>query len=148
MILAALAGVWFALNNYILGNNSGLGALSREVMENGSLVFAVIFIIFAYLRSLYQGTTFWSWEKSNFRNPSTGGFYWINLFGAVIYALINCVAGFLVVFTFQFAIYGNINQGILTSLFGLSSIFSAVIAYFVYSEKLKIYHVSFMKIII
>mmetsp|Transcript_8858 Transcript_8858/g.7835 ORF Transcript_8858/g.7835 Transcript_8858/m.7835 type:complete len:206 (+) Transcript_8858:491-1108(+) len=33
------------------------------------------------------------------------------------------------------------NQGIITSLFGLSSIFSAAIAYFIFGDKLKIYHV-------
>ena len=142
IFFALAAGVSFSLGNFILGHNSGLGVLAREVAEQGTLVYTLIFALMGYARCLYTGTKFWTWEESNFRNPETNGFYWQNLFGLILYSAINISSGFAVVFCFQFAIYGDINQGILTSLFGLSSIFSAVLAYFIFGEKLKLTHVS------
>ena len=93
-----------------------------------------------------KGTKVWSWEESSFCHPITKGIYWPNVLGVILYTLISCSAGFAVVFTFQFALYGNINQGILTSLFGLASVFSAIIAYFAFGDRLKAYHVSFKEI--
>jgi len=142
LLFAFLAGCCFATGNYILGNNAKLGVLAREAAENGSLVFTFFYIIYLFFKYLSKGTTVWSWEESNYCHPETKSIYWPNVVGAIFYTLINCAAGFTVVFTFEFATYGNMNQGILTSLFGLSSIFSAVMAYFVFGDKLKAYHVS------
>mmetsp|Transcript_18623 Transcript_18623/g.16493 ORF Transcript_18623/g.16493 Transcript_18623/m.16493 type:complete len:371 (+) Transcript_18623:56-1168(+) len=141
LLCALMAGMCFAVANYILGNNSRLGMLTREASENGSLVFTFLYAIYLLIQSIRHGKSFWRWQDSNFCNPETGGFYWTNFFGACIYTLINCAAGFGVIFTFQYALYGNMNQGILTSLFGLSSIFSAILAYYAFGDRLKIFHV-------
>mmetsp|Transcript_25254 Transcript_25254/g.28004 ORF Transcript_25254/g.28004 Transcript_25254/m.28004 type:complete len:233 (+) Transcript_25254:369-1067(+) len=61
--------------------------------------------------------------------------------GVCIYTAINSAAGFALVYAFHCAKYGNLNLGILTSLFGLSSIFSAIMAYFIFGDKLKMYHI-------
>ncbi|CAI2367431.1 unnamed protein product [Moneuplotes crassus] len=140
IMLAATAGVCFALGNYVLGIHADLGVLAREVSENGSLVFVIIFLLFSIVKSKYQGKTYWSWESCNFRDQETDGIHWIKVFGTVVYTLINVIQGFLVVFTFQFATYANMNQGILTSLFSFSAIFSALLAYFIFQDRLRIWH--------
>ena len=142
LLYATLAGVSFAISNFILGNNSQLGALTRLVAANGSLVFATSYITFLFTKSLLKKSEFYNWKKSNFRKSQNGEFYWTNLLGAFLYTAINSAAGFALVYAFQFAKYGNMNQGILTSLFGLSSIFSAILAYYIFGDKLKFYHVS------
>ena len=116
--------------------------LTREATENGSLVYTLGFLLYAYVRALYSGVPFWRWRDSHFRNPKTGGINWTNLIGVSAYVLITIAAGYAVVFTFKFATDGNINQGIITTLFGLSAIFSAILAYVVFGEKLKVSHVS------
>mmetsp|Transcript_26036 Transcript_26036/g.23054 ORF Transcript_26036/g.23054 Transcript_26036/m.23054 type:complete len:301 (+) Transcript_26036:263-1165(+) len=108
------------------------------------MMYSLTFVSIQYIKSKYKGATFWSWEKSNFRNPHTNGVYWPNVIGIIWYLIIVFIGGTCVVYTFQFCIYGNINQGIITSLFGLSSIFSAIMAYFLFGDKLKIYHVAGM----
>lgn len=142
IIFALIASLCFFMSNYILGNKSILGALAREATEGGTLIYAIIFFLIQYCRALWKGESYWTWQTSNFRNPRTNGFYWTNFIGLVIYVTINIAAGFSVVYTFKFALDGNLNQGILTCLFGLSAIFSAVIAYFVFGEHLKGAHVS------
>ena len=119
-----------------------MGIITREVISNGNLLYATIYTLIMLIKSLFTNTTFWSWEKSNFRNPNTGGFNWTNFFGALLYCIIIFTGGTLLLYTFQFALYGNMNQGIITSLFGLSSIFSAVMAYYLFGDKLKSFHVS------
>mmetsp|Transcript_10352 Transcript_10352/g.11809 ORF Transcript_10352/g.11809 Transcript_10352/m.11809 type:complete len:161 (+) Transcript_10352:206-688(+) len=108
------------------------------------MMYSLTFVSIQYIKSKYKGATFWSWEKSNFRHPHTNGVYWPNVIGIIWYLIIVFIGGTCVVYTFQFCIYGNINQGIITSLFGLSSIFSAIMAYFLFGDKLKIYHVAGM----
>ena len=142
LMYGAFAGVWFAICNYIMGVNSHLGALSKEVSENGSLIFIWTVMLFFFIKSIYNGNSLWEWRKSNFRNPSTGGFYWHNFLGWIVYTIIMTWAGFVIVYAFKFATFGNMNKGSLTSLFGLSSIFSAIIAYFLFGDKLKGFHVS------
>ena len=75
-----------------------MGVLARENLENGSLLYAILYAIYVFCISKYQGKPFWKWENSNYRNENTGGIKWPNVWGAFLYTIINCVAGFAVVF--------------------------------------------------
>ncbi|CAI2364227.1 unnamed protein product [Moneuplotes crassus] len=92
--------------------------------------------------SKWKGENYFNWKTSCFRNPTTGGFCWLNLLGTALYSLIMISISCCVYFTFRCALYADINQGILTSIFGLSSLISAVLAYFMFGDRLKKYHVS------
>ena len=143
ILFALLTGLAFSIGNYILGNKANLGMLTREASENGSFVYVIVFLLISYGKSAYSNKPFWRWENSNFRNPATGGLNWANIAGLLIYTLISICGGFAVIFTFKFALEGDINQGIITTLFGLSAIFSAILAYVIFGERLKVAHVSF-----
>jgi drug/metabolite transporter (DMT)-like permease len=39
------------------------------------------------------------------------------------------------IFTFKYALYAGVNQGIITSLFALSSVYLAIAAYVLFNEK-------------
>mmetsp|Transcript_15487 Transcript_15487/g.13521 ORF Transcript_15487/g.13521 Transcript_15487/m.13521 type:complete len:249 (+) Transcript_15487:205-951(+) len=115
--------------------------LARETYENGSMVFVIIYLGINFVKAKIENKPFWKWEDSPFRNPETGGFHWKSLSGNLIYAVMNIISGFTVVWCFQFAVYGNMSQGILAALFGLSSIFSAILSYYIFGDKLKNYHI-------
>lgn len=128
--------------NYIIGSKAGLGILAREATEQGSLLYAIIYFSAMHYQHFKNGKNYGSWEHSNFRNSETGGFHWFNFFGVIWYIINLILSGVLVIFAYKYAILADINQGILSTLFALAALFSAIIAYFVFGEKLKLVHVS------
>lgn len=121
-----------------------LGVLAREATEGGTLIYFIVFYTVGFVKAKYNNKTFWRWKDSNFRNPRTNGFHWLNFIGLCVYSINTILAGFAVVFTFKFAMLADMNQGILTTLFGLAAIFSSIIAYFIFGDRLKVSHVSFI----
>ena len=89
----------------------------------------------------------WTWEESYFRHPK-GGLNKFNITIILLYALYNMIVGIFLVFCFKFALDADINQGILSSLFGLTAFFSAVGAYFLFNEKLKAAHIIGMSLML
>ena len=136
VLFALLAGLWFATGNYIIGQGSALGFIALYAANVGNLVFAVIYYLYYALVRLYKNEHIWTWKESNYRHPE-GGLNNFNILMLALYTLANIVAYTLVVFWFKFALTAEINQGIITSIFGLVSFFSAVGAYIVFKEKLK-----------
>lgn len=54
--------------------------------------------------------------------------------------LFNVFSSIFVIWTFMLAIESQINQGVVTSLFSLSSVFMAIIGTIVFHEHMKSYH--------
>ncbi|CAI2364831.1 unnamed protein product [Moneuplotes crassus] len=141
VVYAAFCGVMFSFTNYIYGHFSTSGTVTRETFAFGTLVFAVGYYFVEFIHFKRQGKKYLTWQDSNFRNPETGKFCWKRFSAIFLYSAIILVSGYFLLYTFQFGTYGNMNHGILTSLFGLSAIFSAVLAYFLFGDRLKIFHV-------
>ena len=89
----------------------------------------------------------WSWKESYFRHPK-GGLNKFNITIIFCYVLNNIIVGSILVFCFKFALDANINQGILTTLFGLTAFFSALGAYFLFNERLKVAHIIGMSLML
>jgi hypothetical protein len=82
----------------VLGERSRLGVLTKEVSENGYLIFAILYYMYAFAQSRYQKTSFWTWRTSNFCEKETGDIKWVNVGCGLLYIFINFVSGFLVLF--------------------------------------------------
>ena len=88
----------------------------------------------------YNNEPIWTWEESYFRHPK-GGLNKFNTAMILSYAAYNMITLVFLVFCFKFALDANLNQGILSTLFGLTAFFSAVASYFLFNEKLKLAHI-------
>ena len=55
-------------------------------------------------------------------------------------AFLCFAGGYFMILSFQVAILSGINQGIITSLFSLTTLFVAVACRFLFKEYLKLYH--------
>ena len=55
--------------------------------------------------------------------------------------LISIAYAVAMLYSFRFALSAELNQGVIASLFSMAPAFSAMIAYFMFSEKLKRFHV-------
>ncbi|CAI2371812.1 unnamed protein product [Moneuplotes crassus] len=141
LLYGVFAGILFGLGNYTLGIHVKMGYLATCIQGNGALLVIVISTVCSVLASVIKKKQIWTWEDSNFRNNQTGGFHWKNLAGILIYCLVVILTALCINLTFRFALYADINQGILTSIFGVSALISAVLAYFLFGDKLKNYHI-------
>ncbi|CAI2372023.1 unnamed protein product [Moneuplotes crassus] len=148
LLYGILAGSLFGMANFVMGSHAKIGFLSRSIQENGAFFVILCITLYSAISARIKGETYWSWQKSNFRDIETGKFHWKNLTGVLLYSAIILCAGFSVYFTFSFALYADINQGILTSLFGMAAVYSAIFAYFLFGDRLKIYHVVGMGMIL
>lgn len=46
----------------------------------------------------------------------------------------------MIIIAFRFALYGRLNQGIISSLFSMTSIYLATIAWLFFKEQIRIFH--------
>ena len=70
----------------------------------------------------------------------TGNVNWRYVFILAFDAIVTFAAGLMIVLAFKFALYGRLNQGIVTSLFSLTSIYLAFFSYFAFNERLHFFH--------
>lgn len=138
-IFALIACCWYATANFIIGNKSSLGFLASSSLSQGHLVYGMIYWYVYSLRRICQRKKIWTWKKSSFRFP-TGGLNCYNTMICILYTINQLWAAILVVLCYYFSENANINQGIISSLFGLSGLFSAVGANIFFNEKLRKAH--------
>ena len=90
-------------------------------------------------RKVHHGA-FYSYSESNFRRKDgSGKFHWPLFWFAWCFGFIQFMCGIVYIYALNAALLAEINQGVITSLFTLNSVFSGIIFFFVYSEKLKLY---------
>lgn len=66
------------------------------------------------------------------------------LIAVVIDACLTFAAGIAVIFSFKYCLYSGINQGVITALFSLSSLYLAIFAYYFFDQKLTGFHITGM----
>ena len=140
ILTAVTAGVMFALCNFFIGKASHHAIYSRVVSPIGALLFASVYNFAVTIIQKIQRNRFFVWEDSQFKHPETNGIYWLYVLILLIDAVITFSGGIFIVYAFQFAIYGEVNQGVIASLFSLTSIYIAFISYFAFNEKLHCFH--------
>jgi drug/metabolite transporter (DMT)-like permease len=73
-------------------------------------------------------------------NSETGEFNYYYIVAVIIDSVAAFVSGILIIFTFRYALLSGLNQGVMTSMFSLTSIYVALISYWLWDEKLHIFH--------
>jgi len=114
----------------------------------GGLCQAIVFLIGRFIYVKHKTGNYWNWENSGFRDPKTDDFRWKAVFAVLLDVVIKVLAGWLVIISFKYALYAGINQGAITTIFTLSSIYVAIISWFLFNEKLNKFHIIGMLLLI
>lgn len=83
---------------------------------------------------------FWNPRKTEWVNSSTGNFNYFYIFAVILDSVAAFTSGILIIIGFKYALYSGLNQGVMTSLFSLTSIYIALISYWLFKEALHIFH--------
>ena len=89
--------------------------------------------------TLNKGRPIWTKETSNLLHPQKNVRYF-NYTLIFITMTISISQGLVMLYSFRFALSAELNQGVIASIFGTAPAFSAIMAYFMFSEKLKRFH--------
>jgi drug/metabolite transporter (DMT)-like permease len=137
-VTAILAGIFFGLANLFMGSTSYAGFVSQEIISVGTLIVGLMYFAFMLLQSKHKNGYYWKWKKSYYYNPHTNGVNWLVIGIASFLALVFFFTGILILLTFEFALYGDLNQGIVSTLFSITSIYLAILFWVVYKQKMNL----------
>lgn len=140
---------WSFLTCFLMGTSNFItGELSGRLGTIGCYPFFIGNILcwfFYHLYTAYQEHKiygeYWSKETSIYFHHETGKFNWTKALGPLLRGCVQILIFFSVVFTMQYAYLAQVNQGVISSLFTTSIVFSAIIFYFKYDEVLSMRHV-------
>lgn len=104
----------------------------------GTLTGNIIYFIYIGYMSTKEGCSFWEPMTDVFLRR--GSFRKILLPAFTLDLVVSFVGGFLYILTLEYAILAGINQGVLTTLFGLRSIFLAFIGVLLFKETMNSCH--------
>jgi len=141
LLAGILAGVCFGVGNMLIATTSHFGFYTRQLLLIGGFFLSVFCLIVRFIFIKYTTGNFWNWENSGFRNPDTNKFRWAALAAIFIDVTIKIIAGWLVITSFKYALYAGINQGAITTIFALSSVFVAILSWFIFDEKLSSFNI-------
>ncbi|CAI2374271.1 unnamed protein product [Moneuplotes crassus] len=134
--IALLASIFFAVSSFFIGDISSSGVRARVFLGIGNAIGSIIYFIVDRKTNEADG-----------QGDSFGYFYDENgkLRRSVVLIVITDVillilGGFAIVFAFEYCLYADLNQGILTTMFSFGSVFTLILAYFIFNEKTKVYH--------
>ena len=139
IIYALGAGLGFGLMGSTFGSSTHYGIPPVLIYGLGALLFNVVYFIYAYIKMKHEGGEF-KMRKTAFFDQDTGHFNC----GIIIVILFDTItqglSRFFMVWTFQAAIYASLNQGVVSSFFGLTAPFLAVLGVVIFKERMKFYH--------
>lgn len=92
------------------------------------------------LKKHYKGY-YYEWKHSKFLKHNGKEINIYACLSVVIDALLTFAAGIAVLFSFQYCLYSGINQGVITALFSLSSLYLAIFAYYFFKQKITAFHI-------
>jgi drug/metabolite transporter (DMT)-like permease len=148
LISAVACGFCYGFGNLCVVKISHFGFYTRELILFGGFFQALIFLIGRFFYIKHTTGHFWNWENSGFRDPRTDTFRWKAVWAVLLDVVIKVVAGWLVIISFKYALYAGINQGVITTVFTLSSIYVAIMSWFLFDEKLNRFHIVGMLLLI
>ena len=114
----------------------------------GGFIQAIVFLIGRFIYIKHTTGKFWNWKNSGFRDPDTDKFRFKSVLAILLDAFIKVIAGYLVILSFKYALYANVNQGAISTIFSLSSVYVSVISWFLFDEKLNRFHITGMAFLI
>mmetsp|Transcript_20274 Transcript_20274/g.17954 ORF Transcript_20274/g.17954 Transcript_20274/m.17954 type:complete len:347 (+) Transcript_20274:21-1061(+) len=146
--LAILAALFYSFHNLFIGSLADLGYLARCISGIGMMIPALVYYSKEWFLSYRNGESYFTFKKSVFINKHTDTFGWFILLGVLLSITSTFLGGVSVIYSFKFALEASTNQGVISSIFGLTPFVVAVLFYFVFKEYLKISHIVGMLFII
>ena len=134
LFVAFSAGILYGCLPITLGQVSFYGIYARLIYSTGGFIFSIGWLLIEMIRSKQKKGYFYSWKKSNLRAKG-GGIRWIVIWYIVLDAFINFFSALSFLLSLQFALYAQINQGIVTTLYSFTSIFMAIGGMIWFGEK-------------
>lgn len=137
IILALLAGICYAFNNFFLGQLSHHGFVAVIYVNIPSFfLFMVVYVANFIRNKIYHGF-FWSREVSIFFKEEDNTLDWSIVLGVFLMSFCKFCGFCLVVQTFHYATAAGMNLGIITVIFNFCCITDSVVFYFFFNEKLS-----------
>ncbi|CAI2371700.1 unnamed protein product [Moneuplotes crassus] len=145
IVFALLTGVFYALHNFTLGSLARMGYLARFNTGIGMIISAIIYYIYKFIMAKKNGEEFFNREESvflnqkrNFAHGSRGRVEpWI-VIGILVNNIFKIGGGLVVIIAFKLALESGLNQGIITSIFGMTPFLASLCFYCFFNEKLRI----------
>lgn len=141
--VSLILGIMFGVFNFMFGLISYKGIAAIFLYAPGASIVCLIYN--AYRLRRYHKMNGVYWKKRDcvfFEQNSIDGYYfkWVNLIGLFLRAGLVFASLLLVVVTYDLSTKAGINQGISSSLFQASCMFTAIIFYFVFHQRLSTQH--------
>ena len=116
------------------------GFEARMLVGVGNMFSSVMFFVI-------QGVVNWRSKKPSLINTSyfwdqnTGKFQWWLVVAIVSDSAMSVVGAYFMILSFKYALYAEMNQGVITTLFSFTSVFLSFFAWIIFREKINIYHI-------
>ncbi|CAI2368585.1 unnamed protein product [Moneuplotes crassus] len=159
ILSGVIAGLLFGFGNLCVVRISHFGFYVRELTLFGGFNLALAIFIIRTIqqrreRSAYRikdedsGNYYFSQQESPFWDPDTEKFRWAAVLAILMDSVTKISGGLTAILSFKYALYAEINQGAITTVFSISSIFVAMISFFIFGEKLTKFHLIGMFLLI
>lgn len=79
-------------------------------------------------------------SEVDYLHSDTAKINWVYVAVVILDGIIAFFTGIMIVLAFRFALYGKVNQGVVSSLFSTTSIYLAIISWMFFKEALHIFH--------
>lgn len=135
------ACIFFGTSNFLTGHlSTKLGTAGGYPFFIGNLISWILYHSFIGYHNRELTGSLWNKETSTYYDVHTGKIELSRLMGPISRGIIQVATFFAVFLTMEFAFKAGVNQGIIASLFSTSIVFSSILFYFLYEEKLSIRH--------
>ena len=138
------ATICFGIAAYFIGEVSEHGLISKWLMSFGFFILCFIYMMVVCGYQRYTKGYFFKltksdlWKVDESDGRGTGSFDWSRFWGLLGAALSNFFGTLFVALCFQYSLLSGVNQGVVSTLFVLSSIFCAILAYFLMNEVMSL----------
>jgi drug/metabolite transporter (DMT)-like permease len=140
MITAISGGISFALSNFFLSKTSEFGMYSMLQTMIGTFIFSLIFTFIysnKHLLEFGESPNYNFLQNLTIRRSLATRTYELMIWLDAVVAIFSVLFS---VLTFKYCTDANLNPGVITSLFALSSVFLLILAYFTFGEKMTKLH--------
>ena len=134
------AGIMFAFSNFLMGEASHLGVKARVMSAMGNLTGILLFFFFSTIYSAYYKAPRIVTLKL-FINFETKRLSYCSIAAVLFDSILSVFGGMTLFWSFQYALYADLNQGVITTIFAFTSILLAGSAYVFFGERLTSYHI-------
>lgn len=131
----------FGVASFFMGDVSRKGMVAKYLLSVGFVIVALVYMLVAFVGNYRKGIRVWSLIDNDWIHDDANGDrrIWYAGFLAMIFSAAgNFVGTYFVALTFETSIYAGVNQGVISTLFVLSAVFCAILAYVLLKETMDI----------